>query len=408
MRDSTDFSKVQIQIASPERIRSWSYGEITKPETINYRTLKPERDGLFDERGFGPEKDWECACGKYRGQRFSGKVCERCGVEVTRSSVRRYRMGHIELAPPCAHIWDVKDNPGKVGTLLTPPRNQLEQVPYFGKYIVTDPQNALKDGRPLKRGDRRTDDEYRQLRYGNQETYTVPAGEDAVIRDGEAVEAGQHLAKGVKSRLTGIAQYRFPHRITFDYSESRDARFIVPRDAWIEEEEYAGGQPVAELEEDLVLTSQEPGIVELLPIGSDGGVVNIRDEEDDENILVSYLLPAGVEPVVGGGDLIEAGDELARAPAGTTLNIPQAATAAVRASKVRSGEVTVTLTVSWERRESHEINPTMHVLTGDGATVQAGEKVVGAIDAAQEIIAAADGRLTLSEPDSSVVSRANI
>src|SRR5699024_8947218 len=98
MRESTDFTRVQIQIASPDRIRGWSKGEITKPETINYRTLKPERDGLFDERVFGPEKDWECACGKYRGQRFSGKVCERCGVEVTRSSVRRYRMGHIELA----------------------------------------------------------------------------------------------------------------------------------------------------------------------------------------------------------------------------------------------------------------------------------------------------------------------
>src|SRR5690625_439125 len=408
MRDSTDFSKVQIQIASPERIRGWSNGEITKPETINYRTLKPERDGLFDERVFGPEKDWECACGKYRGQRFSGKVCERCGVEVTRSSVRRYRMGHIELATPCAHIWYVKDIPSKVGSLLNLSTNQLEQVLYFGKYIVTDPQNALKDGRPLKRGDLLTDDEYRQLRYGNQETYTVPAGEDAVIRDGEPVEAGQVLAKGVKSRLTGIAKYRSPHRITFDYSESRDARLIVPRDAWIEEEEYAGGQPLAELEEDLVLASQEAGIVELLPIGSDGGVINIRDEEDDENILVSYLLPAGVEPVVGGGDPIEAGDELARAAAGTTLSLPQAARASVRASKVRSGEVTITLTLSWERRESHEINPTMHVLVGDGATVQAGEKVVGAIDAAQEITAAADGTVRLSEPASIIVSRAKI
>src|SRR5690625_162443 len=408
MRDSTDFSKVQIQIASPERIRSWSYGEITKPETINYRTLKPERDGLFDERVFGPEKDWECACGKYRGQRFAGKVCERCGVEVTRSTVRRYRMGHIELATPCAHIWYVKDIPSKVGSLLNLSTSQLEQVLYFGKYIVTDPQGALKEGRPLKRGDLLTDDEYRQLRYGHQETYTVQQGEDAVVRDGEAVEAGQQLAKGVKSKLNGIAQYRFPRKITFDYEESREARLVLPSGSWIEEEEYQGGQPLAELEDDLVLTAAEGGIVELLPIGADGGVINIRDEEDDENILTSYLLPAGVVPSVGGGDLIDAGDELATAPAGTTLSLPQAASATVRASKVRSSEVTVTLTVGWQRREVHEINPTMHVLVGDGATVQAGEKVVGAIDAAQEIIAAADGTIHLSEPASIIVSRAKI
>src|SRR5690625_3648788 len=408
MRDSTDFSKVQIQIASPERIRSWSYGEITKPETINYRTLKPERDGLFDERVFGPEKDWECACGKYRGQRFAGKVCERCGVEVTRSTVRRYRMGHIELATPCAHIWYVKDIPSKVGSLLNLSTSQLEQVLYFGKYIVTDPQGALKEGRPLKRGDLLTDDEYRQLRYGHQETYTVQQGEDAVVRDGEAVEAGQQLAKGVKSKLNGIAQYRFPRKITFDYEESREARLVLPSGSWIEEEEYQGGQPLAELEDDLVLTAAEGGIVELLPIGADGGVINIRDEEDDENILTSYLLPAGVVPSVGGGDLIDAGDELATAPAGTTLSLPQAASATVRASKVRSSEVTLTLTVGWQRRAIHEINPTMHVLVGDGATVQAGEKVVGAIDAAQEIIAAADGTIHLSEPASIIVSRAKI
>ena len=167
------FSRVQIQIAAPERIRGWSYGEITKPETINYRTLKPERDGLFDEKIFGPEKDWECSCGKYRGQRFSGKVCERCGVEGTKSTVRRYRMGHIELATACAHIWYVKDIPSKVGSLLNLSTNQLEQVLYFAKFIVTDPMNALREGKPLRRGDLLTDEEYRQLRYGHQETYTV-------------------------------------------------------------------------------------------------------------------------------------------------------------------------------------------------------------------------------------------
>ena len=126
-----ELTLVQIKIASPKTIRDWSYGEITKPETINYRTLKPERDGLFDERVFGPEKDWECSCGKYRGQRFAGKTCERCGVEITRATVRRYRMGHIELATPCAHIWYVKDIPNKVGGLLNLSTAQLEQVLYF-------------------------------------------------------------------------------------------------------------------------------------------------------------------------------------------------------------------------------------------------------------------------------------
>jgi DNA-directed RNA polymerase subunit beta' len=146
LRDARDFTKVQIQIASPERIRGWSYGEVTKPETINYRTLKPERDGLFDEKIFGPEKDWECACGKYRGQRYAGKSCERCGVEITKSTVRRYRMGHVELATACAHIWYVKDVPSKIGALLNLSTSHLEQVLYFGRYIVTDPQDAKVAG----------------------------------------------------------------------------------------------------------------------------------------------------------------------------------------------------------------------------------------------------------------------
>ena len=113
-----EFNKVRIAIASPDKIREWSFGEVEKPETINYRTLKPEREGLFDERIFGPIKDYECACGRYKRQRYEGKVCERCGVEVTSSKVRRYRMGHIDLATPAAHIWYVKDSPSKIGTLL--------------------------------------------------------------------------------------------------------------------------------------------------------------------------------------------------------------------------------------------------------------------------------------------------
>ena len=402
-----DFTKVQIGIASPQQIRDWSYGEITKPETINYRTLKPERDGLFDERVFGPEKDWECTCGKYRGQRFAGKVCERCGVEVTKATVRRYRMGHIELATPSAHIWYVKDIPSKIGSLLNLSTSQLEQVLYFAKYIVTDPMGAKLDGRPLSRGDLLTDEEYRQLRYGRQETYSVSQGEDAVVGDGESVEVGQQLAKGAKAKLAGIAQYRFPRKIRIDYRESREGRFLLPADDWIEEESYEGGQPIAELSDDLVLASEEEGVVELLPIGSDGGVAVVRDP-DDENVLASYLLPAGMEPAVGDGEFVEAGDAIARAKAGTTLTLPKEANATVRASKAKKGVLTFTATLEWARTEAFDVNPTMHVLVGDGAEVEAGEKIVGAIDAAQEIVAAADGTVHLAEPASIIVSRARV
>ncbi len=407
MENYREFDRVQIQIASPERIRAWSYGEITKPETINYRTLKPERDGLFDERVFGPEKDWECACGKYRGQRFSGKVCERCGVEVTRSTVRRYRMGHVELATPCAHIWYVKDVPSKIGALLNLSTNHLEQVLYFARYIVTNPDDAKLDGKPLKRGDLLTDDEYRRLRFGQQETYSVAMGEDAVVGDGEAVEQGQQLAKGLKSKLAGIAQYRFPRRITLDYRELRDARLIVPKSAWIEEDAYAGGQPIADLEADLEIKAEEEGVVELLPIGSDGGVLLVRDV-DNEDVRLVYLVPNGMEVVAGSGEFVEKGDVLVRAGAGTQLRLPQDAKASVRASKTKDKQVTMTLEVRWARREIHDVNPTMHVMVGDGAEVSAGEKIVGAIDAAQEIIAAADATVHLAEPASIIVSRARV
>jgi DNA-directed RNA polymerase subunit beta' len=402
-----EFSRVQISIASPERIRNWSYGEITKPETINYRTLKPERDGLFDERVFGPERDWECACGKYRGQRFASKHCERCGVEVTKSTVRRYRMGHIELATPCTHIWYVKDIPSKVGSLLNLSTNQLEQVLYFAKYIVTEPEGAFKEGKPLRRGDLLTDDEYRRLRNGHIETYSVQQGEDAVVADGETVAAGQHLAKGVKSKLDGVAQYRFVRKISFDYSESREIRFEVPKSSWIEEESYKGGQPFAELEKDLSLKSSCEGVVELLPIGSDGGVLNLRDPDEDE-LLESFLIPTGLELSVGDGEFVEKGIELARGDKDSTITMPSEVSAQVLSNKTKSKITTVNMRVEWDRTEVHEINPTMHVLVGDGSRVAEGQKVVGAIDAAQEIVAAADGVVRQFEPASIMVSRAQV
>src|SRR5574340_337552 len=137
MLEVNDFNQVRIALASPEQIRSWSYGEVTKPETINYRTLKPEKDGLFCEKIFGPSRDWECYCGKYKRVRFKGIICERCGVEVTRAKVRRERMGHIELAAPVTHIWYFKGVPSRLGYLLDLAPKDLEKVIYFAAYMIT-------------------------------------------------------------------------------------------------------------------------------------------------------------------------------------------------------------------------------------------------------------------------------
>ena len=134
-----DYGSVRISLASPENIRQWSFGEVKKPETINYRTYRPEKDGLFCERIFGPEKDWECACGKYRGMKYKGMICDRCGVKVTHSRVRRKRMGHIELAAPVVHIWFFKAMPSRLGTLLNMKTTSLEKIIYFQDYVVTDP-----------------------------------------------------------------------------------------------------------------------------------------------------------------------------------------------------------------------------------------------------------------------------
>ena len=137
--ENKEFDSIKIGLASPDQIRAWSYGEVKKPETINYRTLKPERDGLFCERIFGPTKDWECHCGKYKRIRYKGKICDKCGVEVTRAKVRRERMGHIELAAPVSHIWYFKGIPSRIGLMLDIGPRQLDKVLYFANYIVTDP-----------------------------------------------------------------------------------------------------------------------------------------------------------------------------------------------------------------------------------------------------------------------------
>ena len=138
LENTIDFESLQIGLASPDKIRFWSYGEVEKPETINYRTFKPERKGLFCEKIFGPVKDWECSCGKYRRVRYRGIVCERCGVEVTHSKVRRERMGHLELAAPVTHIWFLKGIPGFLGLILDMTTRSLEEIIYYDSYIVTN------------------------------------------------------------------------------------------------------------------------------------------------------------------------------------------------------------------------------------------------------------------------------
>ena len=145
MLEVNDFDAIRVSLASPEQIRSWSYGEVTKPETINYRTLRPEKDGLFCERIFGPTKDWECACGKYKRVRFKGIVCDKCGVEVARSKVRRERMGHIELASPVSHIWYFKGTPSRIGLLLDLSPRNLERILYFAMYVVTEVDEEARD-----------------------------------------------------------------------------------------------------------------------------------------------------------------------------------------------------------------------------------------------------------------------
>ena len=142
---ANDFDAITISLASPETISRWSWGEVTKPETINYRTLRPEKDGLFCERIFGPTKDWECFCGKYKKIRFRGVTCDRCGVEVARSKVRRERMGHIDLAAPVAHIWFSKGTPSRLGLLLDLSPRNLDRVLYFAQYLVTDVDDSIKE-----------------------------------------------------------------------------------------------------------------------------------------------------------------------------------------------------------------------------------------------------------------------
>ncbi len=192
----TPFDAIQIGIASPEMILSWSHGEVKKPETINYRSLKPERDGLFCERIFGPTKDWECHCGKYKKIRYKGKICDRCGVEVTKSKVRRERMGHIELAAPVSHIWYFKGIPSRMGLMLDLTPRMLEQVLYFSKYIVIDPGYAKE----LQKGQLLSEKEYREMNEKYEDDIKVGIGAEAIKQMLQAIDCEQ-LAKELREEL---------------------------------------------------------------------------------------------------------------------------------------------------------------------------------------------------------------
>lgn len=202
MLDVNNFDRMRIGLASPEQIRAWSSGEVKKPETINYRTLKPERDGLFCERIFGPTKDWECHCGKYKRVRYKGIVCDRCGVEVTRSKVRRERMGHIELAAPVSHIWYFKGIPSRMGLLLDISPRSLEKVLYFVSYIVTDPGDT-----PLMKKQLLTETEYREYRdkYGNK--FQAGMGAEAIKTLLEEIDLDE-LADELRSELKNTSGQR--------------------------------------------------------------------------------------------------------------------------------------------------------------------------------------------------------
>ena len=188
-----EFESIKIGLASPDQIRTWSSGEVTKPETINYRTLKPERDGLFCEKIFGPTKDWECHCGKYKRIRYKGKVCERCGVEVTRAKVRRERMGTIELASPVSHIWYYKTIPSRMGLVLDVAPRVLEQVLYFSSYIVTDPGDT-----PLEKKQLLNETQYRDMREKYDEDFKAGMGAEAIKTLLEEIDLDQ-LSKELKA-----------------------------------------------------------------------------------------------------------------------------------------------------------------------------------------------------------------
>ena len=211
-KDQTEeFDYIKIGLASPEMIRSWSYGEVKKPETINYRTFRPERDGLFCAKIFGPVKDYECLCGKYKRLKHRGVVCDKCGVEVTQSKVRRERMGHLELASPVAHIWFLKSLPSRVGLLLDMTLREIERVLYFEAYLVVDPGMTM-----LEMGQLLSEEEYIEAlgEFGND--FEAQMGAEAihgVLKDIKLQDQLQKIHEDMNATASQIKLKRFSKRL---------------------------------------------------------------------------------------------------------------------------------------------------------------------------------------------------
>jgi len=228
-----DFKALRISLASPEEIRSWSYGEVTKPETINYRRLRPEKDGLFCEAIFGPTKDWQCYCGKYKKIRYKGVICDRCGVEVARSKVRRERMGHIKLAAPVAHIWFSKGTPSRLGLLLDLSPRNLERVLYFAQYVITHVDEDARQ-RALKRLDEELDETSLKLEEELQAQLDEDVQELATLLTGWPSAEFNVEGNPFHQLMDYVRQVR-PHQCTFVPDESgaftSDHGWDLPRDS---------------------------------------------------------------------------------------------------------------------------------------------------------------------------------
>src|ERR671917_1135284 len=285
--DVNNFDAIRISLASPEAIRGWSYGEVTKPETINYRTLKPEHGGLFCERIFGPTKDWECYCGKYKRIRHAGTVCDKCGVEVTRSKVRRERMGHIELAAPVAHIWYVKGTPSRLGLLLDITPRNLERVLYFASYLVTEVDENAREA-SIQEVRELVDAEIEELRAAAQveldeideatslETATLSEGQRSVseaIASRRETELADLRAEfeATEARLTALINESAPEEIAFrgtvivrEGEAANDDRLSTLREAFEEESariaegaeaEVTGSEALAGAEKDQLVSA---------------------------------------------------------------------------------------------------------------------------------------------------------
>ncbi len=255
MLEVNDFNAIRISLASPEQIRGWSYGEVTKPETINYRTLKPEKDGLFCERIFGPTKDWECYCGKYKRVRFKGIVCDKCGVEVARSKVRRERMGHIELASPVSHIWYFKGTPSRIGLLLDLSPRNLERILYFALYVVTNIDEEARQRELM-----RLDQEIVELDQNLDEKVVERIESLKTQRDNEVTRLQQHIANATRQseeeREASLANAQTAEsetlallRETMGQVAQEDIHFTPTDQVVVKEEETVSSKHLQELEQ---------------------------------------------------------------------------------------------------------------------------------------------------------------